>query len=281
MNRMLDDYELETNAPKAMNRDEYAQLVAAEFKQLLDEEDPEKSYQEFLEQNPCLVPYQSDMGRNVVHRCLISQPYITDDEKVRKPDFMWITANSARTTPTLIEIERPDKKYARICDDVPRAGFSQARNQILEWKCLFDGIGSESFCDRFAIPRKYRRKKLSPYYVLVYGRRSEFESNEMLRGKRAQEQTPDSQLVSFDRLEPDFNLMQMPSATISNGVIELKYVPPTFKLDRSISPYLAEWHGFDEAVMRSPRISSERKEYLIQHAEILRQEYLSQEEGRV
>jgi hypothetical protein len=54
----------------------------------------------------------------------------------RVPDFLWLSRDSDTDQPVLIEIEAPSKKWFTKAG-APTAGFTQALNQIAEWKSWF------------------------------------------------------------------------------------------------------------------------------------------------
>lgn len=259
-------YEIVADGPKATSFDRYSSALLEEYQQLLDKDDCEKSYQNFFERNPCMLPISGNVNHAPLHGCLFSQPRLADCEHERIPDFMWITSNSLQLTPTFIEIEKPSKQAYRQSDDVQNASFSQAENQILEWKAILEGDGRECFYERYSVPSRLRDRVFAPRFVLIYGRRKEFEGNVLLTRKRAQKLSENFSLLSFDRLIPNANLMRTPSAKWTDKGVELLFVPATFALGPSIAADLNRWGGFESALNRSFGISEERKEFLIRRA---------------
>ena len=126
-------YELVANAPSPIDIDIYFKVEKEKYLSLLDSELLEKDYQKFFESNPAFMPGAFELTGGVsshypVMNALISQP-ILGDEKIRKPDFMWLAKDSLCFCPVLIEIEKPSKQEFRN-DEVARACFTQAVGQI-------------------------------------------------------------------------------------------------------------------------------------------------------
>lgn len=264
---MLDvEYKMERHGAKALGFDAYCDLLTREYEALLsDDSKEEKSFQDFFEKHPCMLPIVGNINHSVLHGCLFSQPRISSASNVRIPDFMWIASNSASLIPVFIEIERPGKMAYRKSDDVQNAAFSQAEDQILEWKALLEQE-REDFFERYLIPQRLRCRKFSPFFILIYGRRREFENNEWLSLNRAMKNTSNFNLMSFDRLKPNLNLMRFPSAKRTERGIELLHIPPTFGLGPSIAMELAEWSCLEGVISKNNYISDERKAFLQKRA---------------
>lgn len=260
-------YRIEPNAPLAMSLDDYARKCKNEYGEMLSGNPlDESSYQSFLERNPCMIPgvMEGNPSHAPLFHAVITQPEI-GDEIQRRPDFMWITLTSLELIPVLIEIERPDKKEFRASDNVQNAKFTQAVEQIKEWKVLLKSQdGFHGFCERYSIPERYRELgKFKPRYKLVYGRREEFESNSWLAGKRRESQYSDLEIMSFDRLSPCRDAMNYGCVRISKGrAPRAVAIPPTFRMGPVNARAIAKWDDFDKAVRASTLMSSERISFL-------------------
>jgi hypothetical protein len=70
-------------------------------------------------------------------------------------------------------------------DGTPTAEFTQAKNQLSEWKVWFGKPENQmAFVRDYALP--FPRLKLEPQYVLIYGRRAEYEGDEHLTRLRSE-----------------------------------------------------------------------------------------------
>jgi hypothetical protein len=199
-----------------------------------------------------------------LHDVLISQP-ILPGLNARQPDFMWLTTNSDTWFPVLIEIERPSKKIFRR-NDVPCSDFTQARNQLAQWRTWFrDPVNQSKFQADYGIPElwtRYRSMKLS--MILVYGRREEFEKEPQLSRQRASLMPGnDERLMSFDRLKPDPRLSDTITAhAVGEGRYRAMQVPPTLRLGPMDAERLLVIEDLDKAIESSKGWSHERREFV-------------------
>lgn len=268
-------YALHENAPTTPTHQLYANYLRERYNTLLDDDiASEKDYQSFFESHPCMVPGHNFGNQNhgVHNWSLISQPIIQSDVK-RKPDFLWITETSAELIPVFIEIETPGKNLYRKFDATQNALYSQASDQIEEWRVILSDIKAQAdFCDRYEIPETlFTTRKFSPRFILIYGRREEFFGSKMLSAKRANKQRDDFQIMSFDRLSPSFDAMHYVTTRYrTGGQIDVLAVPPTFQLGPAIAGHLTKWNGLDSAIKRCPLISEDRRTFLINRKEYWR-----------
>lgn len=258
------NYQMSSASPAWMRSSQYEALLAGVWADLLDREPSEREVHEFLERHPAMIPGAfGAVGWSSGHApfpgAVISQPELHGYHR-RKPDFMWISKNSSYLNPVLIEIESPRKKIFRK-DGSPTAAFTQARNQLAEWKVWFAKPENQhAFLRAYDIP--FPRLKLEPHFVLIYGRRSEFEDNELLTRHRAELMGDDEILMSFDRLAYDPKSNQFPSVRHTVKGYEVMHIPPTYWLGPGMFAYNVPLQGRVEAVDRNHLITSERKFFL-------------------
>lgn len=265
-------YELAADSPKPVDENYYYREETNRYHLMLEQELPENDYQTFFEQNPAFMPGSREViGAASSHwpiaNALISQPTISDDDRIRRPDFMWIAKNSLCLCPVLIEIEKPSKKEFRSDSDVSRAQFNQALMQIKQWKAILNSQkGKQDFYERFGIEEKWRQLKFTPQYVLVYGRRNEFEGNEWLTKIRAEEEMSDVRVMSFDRLDtPDRNAFDCITCKVKDGHFKVINIPPTFVYRPATISAIGGYGMFDDFILsiRKMRyVSNERKQFL-------------------
>ena len=265
------NYDIQVGPPH-ISVDQYAEWCTENFRELLCSDPDESAVQEFLERHPWLVPGHatpgSPSGHFPLHCSLITQPRLPG-QHVRYPDFMWIATHTGAWFPTLIEIEKPGKRiYKR--NGSPSSGFSQAQNQLNQWRSWFTSSANvEQFKEMYGIPGYMLMRQMKLHMILVYGRRSELDEQPDLARQRGSLLSGDAALMSFDRLlDPQYIDTRIKDAVTvratGDGRYHAKYVPPVFGLD----PYLAERllviDGLEEAIEANPEISTERKEFLIQ-----------------
>lgn len=264
-------YTLQEDAPSFPTYQQYDSYLKESYAKLLDNHFTlERQYQSFFESHPCMLPGHSFGNQNhgVPNWSLVSQPIIGSDIR-RIPDFMWLTETSTELIPVLIEIEVPDKAMYRKSDSAQSALYSQALNQIEEWRVILEEKKERNaFFDRYEISKNLASKrKFSPRFILIYGRRKEFCSDKMLAIKRANKQQKDFNIMSFDRLSPSFDAMRYATTKYrSSGQIDVLAVPPTFQLGPMVADCLAKWNGLDSAIERCTLMSQERKAFLMERA---------------
>jgi Shedu protein SduA, C-terminal len=200
--------ESERTAPGPPSEDVYNQLLMERWRALLDspESREERLVHAFLERHPSLLPgsnsVDGDSGHPSFPRAVISKPKLPGLSD-REPDFMWIATDSGSVYPILIEIETPHKPWfygerAEIHSD-----FTHAQGQLAEWRAWFNrGHNRSAFFDYYEVPSMIAQRSLEPRYVLIYGRRANFNGDRRRLEKRAELARDDERLMSFDRLTP-------------------------------------------------------------------------------
>lgn len=259
-------YEVVKDAPKEIFWDDYYQVSCNEYQLLLNSEgENEDSFQRFFEKNPSFLPGGMELfgqsGHNPYMHTVVSQPvlgtYIS-----RKPDFMWLAQNSLTFCPVFIEIEKPNKRMFTQTN-VPTAEFNQAINQIDEWKMLLNKpLNQLAFFDHYNIPQEMRDKVFEPQFLLIYGRREEYEDNEYLRNLRKQKEKDKVALFSFDRLQPLADYKQFITCKVHEKKYNVLCIPPTFRYRADCVEELYAWKGFVDKIDNMEHTSVERKTFL-------------------
>lgn len=266
MDILTQKYEVCKNSPKPIDIEEYFRITIEEYNQLLDDNPLECDFQTFFEKNPAFLPGAFQIIGHTGHapflNCLISQPKIGVDV-IRKADFMWLATDSLNFCPVLIEIERPCKEQFKK-DDYLREAFTHACTQIKHWKALFSNpVVVSSFYERYCIPEYLRKRKISPQYFLVIGRRVEYDCDEMKRGIRSEGQNSDFRIMSFDRLrKPTKDVDDTPTCKVSNGKYRVISLPPTFVYRPDTAENLQYLDEFMNCIGKMEHTSEERKQFL-------------------
>ncbi|MGG1634378.1 Shedu anti-phage system protein SduA domain-containing protein [Paenibacillus sp. NRS-1760] len=283
-------YEIIKDAPKEISWEEYEKVSLQEYYELLkSSSDSEEAFQLFFEENPAFVPGALELfgqsGHYPYMHTLISQPQIGAPFR-RFPDFLWLANDSLTFTPVFIEIEKPAKVMYTKGGDMS-AAFSQAIGQIYEWQTILNKpVNQLLFFDFFNIPQSLREKDFKPQFLLVYGRRGEYETNELLRGKRAAVRKDNIDIISFDRLRPIRDYYEFTSSQVRNKEYWIKNIPPTFRYRADCAKELVLAKGFREAIVNMRYTSEARKEFLdqrykywIEYGELPNKGILSSGEG--
>lgn len=260
-------YQLE-QGPAAVEFSDYARVAGRALSDLLKENPAETRVQKFLESHPSFVPGAWSPGGGTCGSrllyMLVSQPSLPGLDG-RRPDFMWLTANSDTWFPMLIEIESPSKRIFRG-DGVPCAAFTQAKNQLDQWRSWFhEPTNQLKFQTDYGVPEEWTaRKAMRLHMILVYGRRSEFEHDARLSKQRASLLTgSDEQLMSFDRLAPHPSLGDaLTVRAIGVGRYKALVAPPTMMLGPHVAERLLVLDKFEAAIDSSDGWLPERRAFV-------------------
>lgn len=263
---LLKEHEVIKDAPKQIDWDKYSEKSIREYKILLENSsDKEKIFQQFFEENPSFMPGALELfgqsGHYPYMDALISQPEIGGIFR-RRPDFVWLANDSLTFVPVFIEIEKPSKKMFNK-DGTTTAEFNQALGQIHEWQYLLNQpTNRQLLYEYFNLPLEIREKTFMPQYLLVYGRRNEYQGNKMLTGIRAAQKNSNIDIMSFDRLRPISDYRQFVTCKLSGGVYTVKNIPPTYRYRADCAEELVRMHGFYEKIDNMKYTTEQRKEFL-------------------
>lgn len=259
-------YKMALDPPPSIRWEDYKPVILEEWFRLINIKNlQESTYQQFFEENPCMLPGAHGLlfvsGHYPHYASVISQPVLPGFD-ARYPDFMWISTCSDAIYPVLIEIEKPSKKWF-TSRGFQSADLTQALTQITEWKTWFDNpTNIQQFRELYLVNDPFeRRKKLIPLYVLIYGRRKEANR---FQDKRANLRRNKEYLMTYDRLAPQQDQSNYLCIKIRKEGLIVINVPPTLRLGPSVAQ---EWKcllNFDESIKKNKFINQERKYFLIE-----------------
>ncbi|MFD6358208.1 Shedu anti-phage system protein SduA domain-containing protein [Nocardia tengchongensis] len=260
--------------PRALEWALYADRVAAAWVELLESDPEERAVQAFLERHPSMVPGGcGDIGPGGHHMSEMSavfrEPHLTGYGRKREPDFMWITRSTSLITPILIEIEKPSKRWFTKGDQ-PTAEFTQARNQLNDWRSWFSQPENQIlFRKTYLFEDKYEDRALEPQFVLIYGRQSEFEIGgghvrpEVLRRKRDLQRAADESFRTFDSLRPRYELGDSLTVTMTaQGPSVFAFSPVYHTSTGTYEDAFVLGDDISDAMNRTVWTTEERKGYL-------------------
>lgn len=254
-------YEITTAPPQPMDWNTYYDEIMKAWVALLNSEGiPESKFQQFLEENPSFLPHGLGGHHSPLYGAIFSKPLLAGYQS-KIPDFMWIEKDSEKITAVLIEIETPYKKWFTK-HDVQTAAFSQAHNQLQDWKVWFSKPENViNFKKQYRIidsdlnVRNFQQK-----YVLIYGRRGK----DSMNAKRAMLKATDEELMTYDRLHPAKDLDNVVTLKVNaKGEFNLLAIPPTLLLGPHLADDFAVFLNRDNAINSNQLISVERKKFLI------------------
>jgi len=184
---------------------------------------------------------------------------------MRVPDFIWLATDSLNFTPVFIEIESPRKRWFTK-QGVPTHALTQAMNQLAQWQMWLNQIANRNvFLESFEIPDYMaRQRNFRAEFVLIYGRRKEFDDRPELSPLRAQFERHGQVVMTFDRLHPSKDCSLFLSATKRNGGYQALAVPATMRLGPSVTMPLLHIAGIPDAIQQNAGISEDRRRFLIE-----------------
>lgn len=260
--------------PMPLDFDTYSRRVLTEWHALLEREPEETEVQRFLEHHPAMVPGGSgDIGPGGHHQSELSAvfrlPELKGAGRSFAPDFMWVTRSTSLITPILIEIEKPTKRWFRK-DGKPTRHFHDAHGQLADWRMWFGHPENRTiFRDQFLFHAKYAGRALQPCFVLIYGRRSEFEPGGPHRDptsiglKRESLRQADETFMTFDSLTPQFKHRSSMTVTWTAKGGPVPYaLSPLFCTDSNFGRDALVLAEPNDAFARTEMMSDERKGYL-------------------
>lgn len=170
------------------------------YKNLIETNPKEQMVQEFIENNTHLLPREFIQNHGLhFDLCLRKVPlgsdYITD--------FMYLSKSSVSWNCVLIEIEKPQSKYFRKDSTKYHGDFVSALQQMNDWRAWFSSEENKKYFFNNSISflkTPIINTPINIKYVLVHGRRSETEKNEIRLRKINSEQRDDFKIMSFDSL---------------------------------------------------------------------------------
>jgi hypothetical protein len=244
---------------------------------LLDSNPVESVVQDFLERYPCMLPRPYALFRGGHHgpfpAAVITQPVLPSYE-ARRPDFLWLSADSMNYWAVPIEIERPNKPWFTK-QGIPSAPLTQAIDQLRDWKRWFsEPHNIQAFLEHYEVPR-LSHHTFSCHYVLAYGRREEATRGPGKK-KRPFLQQPDETLMSLDRLDPDRELADVITVRREGGTYRAVSVQPTLELHRFNSSDWEVVKGVEDAIRTNPEIAPDRKTYLLRKLVMWREQRVSE-----
>jgi Shedu protein SduA, C-terminal len=262
-------YKIQKSEHPPVSWRDYAHVMDTEWQRLRsDAAAKEIDYQRFFETHPSFLAatqrvFDGADGHGPFPSALVSQP-VLPAYSWKVPDFLWIMRNSAKVCAVLVEIEDPHKGWATQKGQ-PTAEFTQALDQIAEWKTWFaDPLNSAKFQQLYRIPGEWQRSRIfQQRYVLVYGTRRDPSLTEAVSRKRAQRERADEIHMTFDRLTPDRMLRDCSCARVDENGYRAISVSPSLRLGPMGAENRALIREKEEAVRLNPYLPEQRKQFLI------------------
>jgi hypothetical protein len=261
-------YEIAVPPEPAIRWEVYAAIIEQELQALLANPNAkERDYQEFFERHPSCLPQMYPIYQRGAHGpfpAIVSQPVLPGYSR-KMPDFLYITRDSGTVYAVLIEIEDPAKPWATESGQ-QSSQFSQATNQLLDWKSWFrEPTNVLQFWDLYRLPSYLREgRSFEQKYFLIYGRRSDPTLSESFNKKRKDLERPDETHMTYDRIQPSSELRYCLCAKLNSIGYRAISVPPTIELGPMDADINRVIRGKDDAVRANRYLSEVRKMFLIE-----------------
>lgn len=174
-----------------------------EFLALVDERHPEQTYQDFIERNTRLVPREFVQNHGVHFNLVLRKLPLGADYKT---DFCYLSKSSDDWNCILVELEKPGSQFFKKDSNEFHLDFVRALQQVSQWKAwLLNANNMDGFINgTLALVRTpLSENPTFMKYVLVFGRRSDYQGSAIRRRLVAAQETDDFKIMTFDSLIED------------------------------------------------------------------------------
>lgn len=177
------------------------------FADLLQKELKEQRYQEFLEMHPQLIPREFIQNHGihfdmVFRKLSLARDYVSD--------FFYLSKSTDDWNCIMIEIEKPYSKFFKNGSNEFHQNFIDGISQIRRWRAWFeDNSNKDNFINNtlrsVRVPQSMSRNPCYLKYVLVHGRREEYQDNYIRSGLIRAEERDDFKIITYDSLMENLN----------------------------------------------------------------------------
>lgn len=175
--------------------------LADQYRKLLDEESGEQVYQKFIEEHTCFIP-RDFVQNHGVHLSLVLRKLSFGADY--KTDFFFLSKSSDDWNAVSIELEKPGSKFFKAASNDFHSDFNNALQQINRWRAWLSDVPNQqtvlNALQAIRVPSTMRSNPTRYKFVLVHGRRSEYEGNQIRRSLIAAQERDDFKIVTFDSL---------------------------------------------------------------------------------
>lgn len=193
-----------------------------EYSNLLDKTLEEQEYQNFLEKNTQFVP-RHFVQNHGVHMSLVLRKLKISNDMIT--DFVILSKSSIGWNYILIEIEKPSSRFFKQGSAKVHSDFMDGIKQIKSWQAWFSKPDNKA---HFEAQLRFIKKPISNTpieikYILVTGRRSEYENSEDKIHTIRSYESNDFKIMSFDSLSENVrNNEELYLGVRKQGSIEIK-----------------------------------------------------------
>ncbi|MGH3870478.1 MAG: Shedu anti-phage system protein SduA domain-containing protein [Pseudonocardiaceae bacterium] len=267
--------DLRPDRPPPIPWSEYESWLLDLWAELLASDPLEPQVQTFLEAHPALLPGgNGDIGPGGHHgseyEAVYAEPPLHGLPRDRRPDFMWVTRSTSLITPICIEIERPRKRWFNQ-SGTPTKELTQALDQLVQWKVWFSEPENQAIFWKTYLRGEDRDRQLLPQYVLIFGRREEFDDRSgihdaprRLTKKREFMARRDEHFLTFDSLRPREDYRDSVTLKMTASGPVLHRIPPSFTTGPETRDVASAVRNPRPAIDKTELWSDERKAYVLE-----------------
>ena len=196
--------------------------LISEYTDLLDKELEEKEYQDFLEKYTQFIP-RHFVQNHGVHMSLVLRKLKLSNDMIT--DFVILSKSSIGWNYILVEIEKPSSRYFKSGSTDVHSHFMGGVKQIKSWQAWFGKPGNKA---HFEAQLSFIKKPISNApveikYVLVTGRRNEYENSEDKIHTIRSFESNNFKIMSFDSLAENIrNNEELYLGVRKQGSIEIR-----------------------------------------------------------
>ena len=170
------------------------------YKNLLDNYTSEQDLQSFLEANTEFIPREFVQNHGIHNRLVFRKLRLAENYTT---DFFYLAKSSGDWNCVLIELEKPKSKFFRDGTNDLHPDFLAGLDQIDRWRAWFNSSNNKDYFTNRTL--SFIRQPLfqNPCYikyVLVTGRREEYQSSELRNSLIQAKERDDFKIISFDSL---------------------------------------------------------------------------------
>jgi len=175
-----------------------------QYLNLLDTYENEQDLQDFLEENTSFIPREFVQNHGI-HELLVFRKLKLAENYTT--DFFYLSKSSDDWNCVLIELEKPKSKFFKDGSNELHPNFLAGLDQIDRWRAWFSNSENKDYFTKQALSFIRRPMYENPCfmkYVLVTGRREEYQDSSQRRSMIRAKERDDFKIISFDSLMENF-----------------------------------------------------------------------------
>lgn len=177
--------------------------VVERYHSLLDENKKEQEYQAFLEENTRFIPRHFVQNHGIHFDLVLRKLRISSDMVT---DFALLSKSSIGWNYVLIEIEKPSSRFFKDGTLAIHNDFRAGVDQIKTWQAWFSHPNNKAHFEEQLnfLKKPVRDAPVEIKYVLVTGRRNEYEGKREKIDLIKSYESPEFKIMSFDSLGENY-----------------------------------------------------------------------------